>query len=81
MQHNAYTARVRMLMLNSGDKNLGQWVTHQRDVAADYKLVFSSDKGSQSYSLLPLDTVLVGADSDNAGGQSLVYVGDVTLGP
>lgn len=75
--NNAYTSRVRMLVLNSGDKSLGQWVTHQRDVAADFKLAFGRD----SDDLPALDGVLVGADSDNAGGQSLAYVGDITLGP
>ena len=75
--NNAYTSRVRMLVLNSGDKRLGQWVTHQRDVAADFKLAF----GLESDSLPALDGVLVGADSDNAGGQSTAYVGDISLGP
>ena len=76
---NAYTSRVRMLVLNSGDKRLGQWVSQQRDVAADFKQAFGRENGSDS--LPALDGVLVGADSDNAGGQSLAYVGDITLGP
>lgn len=85
--NNAYTSRVRMLVLGSGDKNLGQWVTYQRDVAADFKLAFGGDQGGDrggekgSDGLPLLDAVLVGADSDNAGGQSLGYVGDVTLSP
>ena len=68
-----------MLVLNSGDKRLGQWVTHQRDVAADFKQAFGRENGSDS--LPALDGVLVGADSDNSGGQSLAYVGDITLAP
>ncbi len=75
--NNAYTSRVRMLVLDSGDKRLGQWVSHQRDVAADFKLAF----GRESDSLPRLDGVLVGGDSDNLGGQSLGYVGDITLAP
>ena len=75
--NNAYTSRVRMLVLSSGDKSLGQWASHERDVAADFKLAF----GRESEILPRLDGVLVGADSDNAGGQSLGYVGDVTLAP
>ena len=74
---NAYTSRVRMLVLGSGDKRLGQWVNHQRDIAADYKRAFGLD----SDGLPALDGVLIGADSDNAGGQSLAYVGDITFGP
>jgi Protein of unknown function (DUF3047) len=75
--NNAYTSRVRMLVLDSGDQRLGQWVSHQRDVAADFKRAF----GVESETLPRLDGVLVGADSDNAGGQSLGYVSDVTLAP
>ena len=75
--NNAYTSRVRMLVLGSGDKSLGKWVNHQRDVAADFKLAF----GREMEGLPALDGVLVGADSDNAGGQSTAYVGDIALGP
>lgn len=77
MLNNAYTSRVRMLVLGSGDQRLGQWVSHQRDVAADFKRAF----GRESDTLPGLDGVLIGADSDNAGGQSLAFVSDVTLGP
>ncbi len=75
--NNAYTSRVRMLVLDSGARRLGQWVSHRRDVAADFKLAF----GHEGNSLPVLDGVLIGADSDNAGGQSLAYVSDVALGP
>ena len=76
---NAYTSRVRMLVLSSGDKRLGQWVSHQRDVAADFKQAFGRENGSDG--VPALEGILVGADSDNAGGQSLAYIGDITLGP
>lgn len=75
--NNAFTSRVRMLVLDSGNKRLGQWTNQERDVAADFKQAF----GRESEILPRLDGVLVGADSDNAGGQSLGYVGDVTLAP
>ena len=76
---NAFTSRMRMLVLGSGDKRLGQWVTHQRDVAADFKLAFGRENGADT--LPPLQGLLVGADSDSTAGQSLGYVGDITLGP
>ena len=75
--NNAYTSRVRLLVLDSGEKRLGQWISHERNVAADFKQAF----GGESESLPALDGVLVGADSDNAGGQSAAFVGDITLGP
>ena len=75
--HNAFTHRVRMIVLDSGEQHLGQWVPHARDLAADFRRAF----GQESAALPPLQAVLVGADSDNTGGHSLGYVGDVTLSP
>lgn len=77
LQSNAYTARVRVIVVNSGEQRLGQWVGHDRDLAADFKRAF----GEESSSLPPLQAVLVGGDSDNTGGRSLGWVGDVALSP
>ncbi len=73
---NAYTKRVRLIVVNSGEQRLGQWVSHERDLAADFKRAF----GEESDVLPPLRAVLVGGDADNTGGQSLGWVGDITLG-
>ena len=75
--HNAFSHRLRMIVLDSGEQQLGQWVTHTRDLAADFQRAF----GEESATLPPLQALLVGADADNTGGQSLGYVGDVTLSP
>ena len=74
---NAYTARVRLIVVNSGEQRLGQWVNHDRDLAADFQRAF----GEESNTLPPLQAVLVGGDADNTGGRSLGWVGDVTLSP
>jgi hypothetical protein len=74
---NAYTARVRIMVVNSGEQRLGQWVSHERDLAADFQRAF----GEESDTLPPLQAVLVGGDADNTGGRSLGWVGDVTLSP
>jgi len=74
---NAYTARVRIIVVNSGEQRLGQWVSHERDLAADFKRAF----GGESETLPPLQAVLVGGDADSTGGRSLGWVGDVTLSP
>lgn len=75
--HNAFSQRLRMMVVDSGEQQLGQWVTHTRDLAADFQRAF----GEESATLPPLQAVLVGADADNTGGRSLGYVGDVTLSP
>ena len=64
-------------MLDSGNRQLGQWVAHAQDLAADFRRAF----GNESPGMPPLQGVLVGGDSDNTGGQSLGYVGDITLSP
>ncbi len=74
---NAYSARVRMIVVDSGEQRLGQWVSHERDLAADFQRAF----GEESDTLPPLQAVLVGGDADNTGGRSLGWIGDVTLSP
>jgi len=75
--NNAFTARIRMIVADSGSKALGHWVNHQQDVAADFGRAF----GREFPTLPPLEGVAVGADADNTGGHSVGFVGDVTLSP
>ena len=75
--NNAFTGRIRMIVVDSGTKALGQWVSHQQDVAADFRRAF----GREFPTLPPLEGVAVGADADNTGGHSVGFVGDVTLSP
>jgi Protein of unknown function (DUF3047) len=72
---NAYTGRLRWMVLNSGTAGAGRWVTHKRDLAADFLHAF----GDNSATVPPLLTVVVGADADNTAGASLGFVGDLAL--
>ena len=72
---NVYSQRLRFVVLNSGEKQLGQWQSHERDVVADFKQAF----GHETDETPPLVAIAVGADSDNTGDTSLAYVGDVSL--
>ena len=74
---NAYTRRVRMITLRNGRDASGQWFTEQRDIAADFRRAF----GDESAELLPVSAVLVGADSDNTGVDTLAFVADLRLAP
>lgn len=74
---NAYTARVRMLVLNSGNHTLGSWVAHSRNVVADFRTAFAGEFDS----VPAITAVLVGGDADNTGGHSIGYVDDVSLKP
>jgi hypothetical protein len=72
---NAYTRRVRFIVVDSGEGKLQQWQTHTRDLRADFARAF----GAESDTVPPLLAIVLGADSDNTASTSLGYVGDVTL--
>ncbi|MEC5211612.1 hypothetical protein RCH06_000142 [Polaromonas sp. CG_9.5] len=74
---NAFSHRLRMIVADSGELHLGKWVAHSQDLTADFQRAF----GKESATVPPLQGLLVGADSDNTAGQSLGYVGDITLSP
>lgn len=74
---NAFTQRLRYLVVDSGEAQLHQWLGHQRDLAADFALVF----GAESEQLPTVSAIGVGADADNTGDSSLGYVGDMYLLP
>lgn len=73
---NAFTKRVRYVVVNSGTAQLKQWVSHERNLNADFVKAF----GHESDGLVPpLVAVLVGADSDTTDGSSLAYASDLVL--
>jgi hypothetical protein len=74
---NPFTQRLRYIVLDSGDKQVGRWVTHERDIAADFLRAF----GHETDVMPPLIGIAVGADSDNTHSTSLAYVGDLVLTP
>lgn len=73
---NAFTARIRFLVVDSGTNRLGQWVAHERPVIADFQRAFGHES---TRGVPPLQAVLIGADADNTGGHCLGYVADITL--
>lgn len=76
-QQNAFTHRMRYIVLQSGSAHLGQWVTEQRNLAADYAQTF----GDESQAMPVLIGITVSADSDNTHGSGLAYMGDIRLTP
>lgn len=72
---NAFTNRIRYLVLDSANSPLHQWVSHVRDLNADFLRSF----GTESDTVPPPLAILVGADADNTGESSLAYVGGVSL--
>ena len=74
---NAFTQRLRYVVLTSGPARPGVWVHLERNLAADFLRAF----GHESTTVPPLLAIAVGADTDNSAGDSLAYVGDISLAP
>ena len=74
---NAFTRRVRYLVLQTGPAQPHQWATERRDVAADFMLLF----GTESPQVPPIVGVAIGADADNTHGHSLGHVAGLVLEP
>lgn len=70
---NPYTQRVRFITLQGKGANLGQWQTETRDVAADFAQLFA-DESPVGAPLPKVRAVLIGADADNTGSQSVGWV-------
>jgi len=71
---NAYTDRVRMIVLQSGEAKAGQWVEERRDVAADFRAAFGSQ---YTGAVPPVAGVGVGNDTDQTGERVVARFGDV----
>jgi hypothetical protein len=77
MLDNAFTHRVRYLVLRSGAQDLHRWLPERRDVAADFLRLF----GHESRQVPPIVGVAVGADADNTRGHGIAHVADLVLAP
>lgn len=71
---NAYTDRVRMVVADSGPAKLGAWVSHERDVAADFRKAFAMEAPA-------VNAVIVSTDTDNSGESVETYYGDISFTP
>lgn len=66
----AYTNRVRMIVLQSGDKKANAWVGQSRDVATDFKRAFG-------FAAPAVTGIAVGSDTDQTGASITTWFGDV----
>ena len=71
---NAYTSRLRWWVLRAPSAT---WHSETRDLKADFVRAFGDD----SQTVPRLTAVVVGADTDNTGGQALGDIADVRLEP
>jgi hypothetical protein len=62
--HHPSSGRSRFIVLDSGTAKAGQWITHRRDILADWKTLFEDDD--------PPEIVGVGLMTDSDGTQTKV---------
>lgn len=70
--NNAHTSRVKMIVVDSGWDNLGEWRKHERDLAADYKLAYGVAPGN-------IIGVALLTDTDNTKSEVRALYGDIEL--
>ncbi len=77
---NAYTRRVRYLVLRNAQSATATWLDEKRDVAADFRRAFG-DEVAAAEPLPPLTAVIVAGDADNTGGTSVAQVSGLRAEP
>lgn len=69
---NAYTSRVQMIISQSGEKNIGKWVTQKVNLYEDYQRVFGEAP-------MKIKAIAIMTDTDNTGESATAYYGDIQL--
>jgi len=70
----AYTGRVRMVVLESGNARANQWVAERRDLAADFQAAFG-----KRARIPPITGIAAGNDTDQTGASATAWFGDFRL--
>jgi Protein of unknown function (DUF3047) len=69
---NAYTDRLRMIVVESGTEKLNEWQSYRRNVFEDYKKAFGEEPPRVS-------GIAIMTDTDNTGQAATAFYGDIRL--
>ena len=69
---NPYTDRVKMIVVESGEAKLNQWVNEERNVYVDYKKAFGEESPM-------ISGIAIMTDTDNTGESATAYYGDIVF--
>lgn len=67
---NPYTNRAMMIVVESGEEKINQWVCEERDILEDYKKAFGETPPM-------ISGVAIMTDTDNTGESATAYYGDI----
>lgn len=68
----SYSARVRLIVAESGSTRVNRWVDFERDIAADFRAAFGEEPPE-------ITAVAVATDTDNTGEAVTAHFGDISL--
>ena len=71
---NAYSSRVRMVVLRSGSAGVGTWAAESRDLAEDFRAAFGETPPA-------ITGIAVSADTDQTHEKVTAWFGDLRLEP
>jgi len=71
---NAYTDRVRMIVVRSGNAAANQWVSEERNVLEDYRRTYGEEPP-------PVSGVAIMTDTDDTGSKAVAWYGDIVFRP
>ena len=69
---NAFTSRVKMIVVESGPARLHEWVTYERNIVEDYRRAFGEEPP-------PLSGIAIMTDTDNTGESATAWYGNIEL--
>ncbi len=72
MTLNPYTDQVTMIVIESGETKLNEWVTEERNVYNDYMKAFEEDPPN-------ISGVAIMTDTDNTEEHAVAYFGDIVF--
>ena len=70
MVPNPFTDRVNMIVIESGETRLNEWITEERNVYEDYKKAFGENPPK-------ISGVAIMTDTDNTKESAIAYFGDI----
>jgi hypothetical protein len=74
IQSNAYSDRVKMIVVESGPSKINNWVMEQRNIYQDYLSAFGEEPPH-------ITGVAIMTDTDNTGETATAYYGDISFHP
>ncbi|MFQ5900876.1 MAG: DUF3047 domain-containing protein [Thermodesulfobacteriota bacterium] len=69
---NAYVSKAKMIAVESGGSKVGNWITEERNLYEDYKMLFGEEPSL-------IKAIAIMTDTDNTGESAVAYYDDIVL--